>query len=41
MGSTNVESYMKLTYLDNEYMLILVLDEKDKKPSMTFFYKKK
>jgi hypothetical protein len=40
MGSTKVENVSRLTYLDNEYMLMVVF-ENDKESTGTFFYKKK
>lgn len=40
MGSTKVESVSRLTYLDSEYMLMVVF-ENDMESTGTFFYKKK
>jgi hypothetical protein len=40
MGSTKVESQSRITYLDNEYMLMVVF-ENEKESTSTFFYKKR
>jgi len=40
MGSTKVESQSRLTYLDDEYMLMVVFEDQ-KESTSTFFYKKR